>query len=683
MKVGLIGDNGFRAGAVSPEAAGAAAQAAAGVFGQVARAGQAVDDLGQDLIRRENALKDDESFRLGLTDARRRLQEAEGDVDNGMDWREALDKRRELVKEPEFMTPEAASRYSSSVEDLFQRGGEALEDRHRRLVAKRAKAAFAADWASAVESGDLDRVQDVLRSGVGVHVDAMRAARMFDSAKKQIGTLRAARDFDERPDQLAADLIDGKYNGMLSRTAIATYGRLLQDQAGVPTTVSLYDVTGMPLGEGGKRLYEQVLLEEPYDEDGEEGGPVGDGVDGFNGQGGQGVSRVAGRKKVEFKSGVADPVVDLIRVRAAEGRMPTTEEIGVTSMNEVLAADVSGLLKDGGVGSPSYMMFLGELKRRWKEHGVCNVFQDVMESTLENRVLAMQGKKTDRIGFDVDEVLKTMESTGEFVSADALRNLAWHSEALREFEVEKASVVNVNGEKKGEMARRGSGLELNVERWKKEAEIQSKRNVMEMKRWAVEWQAAHPGEKSSVRFVTAMREKAYRLTGRHASTLDFLLLQNGSEADAAKDDDADFVQRMKAQGALSELKKKALALPQPDERLSVRTKTMSVPVADARDPHVKAVWDEECFVVGEDHLARFPQLKGQFVPDVSFELSDGRVYRPQRVAVVPGNAFGFSRKAAIALRLVPGSKFKAAVRFDFPDKEKAEKEGRGKLFNKD
>lgn len=98
-------------------------------------------------------------------------------------------------------------------------------------------------------------------------------------------------------------------------------------------------------------------------------------------------------KKPEFRSGVADPVVDLMRIRAAEGQLPTTEEIGVTSMNEVLAADVSGLVKDGGVGSPSYMMYLGELKRRWKEHGVSNDFQEAMESTLENRVCPCRGRR--------------------------------------------------------------------------------------------------------------------------------------------------------------------------------------------------------------------------------------------------------------------------------------------------
>lgn len=691
MKIGLMGDNGFRAGAVSGQAAAAPALAAAGVFGQLARAGQAADSLGQDLMHKENVLRDDESFRMGLNAARGLISSAEEDIDNGGDWEEVLAKKRELVEEPEFMTPEAASRYRTSIEDLFQRGGELLKDRYQRVRAKRAKAAFSADWAAAVESGDMERVHSVLGSGVGVYVDGTKAARMLASAKRQIGTLKAAKDLGENPDQLAADLIDGKYEGMLSSTAIATYGRLLQGQSGVPTTVSLYDVTGMPLGEGGKMLYERVLLDEPFEDD-EEGGGVS-GEEGLRGQGGMeghvasgssvpGGSSSGRKKKPEFRSGVADPVVDLMRIRAAEGQLPTTEEIGVTSMNEVLAADVSGLVKDGGVGSPSYMMYLGELKRRWKEHGVSQNFQDSMESTLENRVLSMQGQKTDKIGFDVDDVVKTMEGTGEFVTADALRNLAWHSEALREFEIEKAGFVNGSGEKKAEMARRGSGLELNVERWKKEAEIQSKRNAMEMRRWAVEWQAAHPGEKSSVKFVTAMKEKTYKLTGRYASTLDFLLQQNDDQADAVKEDDTDFVRRNEAQKGLNDLKKKALSLPKPDERLSLRTKSMSVPVADARDPHVKAVWNDECFIVGEEHLGRFPQLKEQFVPDVSFELADGRVYRPRKVAVVPGNAFGFSRRAAIALRLVPGSKFKAAVRFDFPDKERAEKEGRKKLFDK-
>lgn len=689
MKVTLNGDNGYRAAAVNGQAAAAPALAAAGVFGQMGRVGQAVDNLGQDLMHKENVLRDDENYRMGLTEARGLLSSAEAEIDNGANWEEVLEKKRGLVKEPEFMTPEAASRYRTSIEDLFQRGGEVLKDRHQRVSAKRAKAAFSADWAAAVESGDMERVHSVLGSGVGVYVDGMKAARMLASAKKQIGTLRAAKDFEENPDQLAADLIDGKYQGMLSNTAIAAYGRLLQGQSGVPTTVSLYDVTGMPLGEGGRKLYDRVLLDEPFEDDEEESGMPGE--DGLNGQGGIQGNAVNGsfvpgtpssgrKKKPEFRSGVADPVVDLMRIRAAEGQLPTTEEIGVTSMNEVMAADVSGLVKDGGVGSPSYMMYLGELKRRWKEHGVSKEFQDSIESTLENRVLSMQGQKTDKIGFDVDDVVKTMEGTGEFVTADALRNLAWHSEALREFEIEKAGFVNGSGEKKAEMARRGSGLELNVERWKKEAEIQSKRNAMEMRRWAVEWQAAHPGEKSSVKFVTAMKEKTYKLTGRHASTLDFLLRQNGEQADAVKEDDTDFVQRNEAQKGLNDLKKKALALPKSDERLSVRTKTMSVPVADARDPNVKAAWNDECFIIGTEHLARYPQLKEQFVPDVSFELADGRVYRPQKVAVVPGSAFGFSRKAAIALRLVPGSKFKAAVRFDFPDKERAAKEGRKRLF---
>lgn len=690
MKIGLTGDNGYRAGAVSGQAAAAPASAMAGVFGQMARAGQAVDDLGQDLMHKENILRDDENYRMGLNAARGLLSSAEEEIDNGGDWEEVLAKKRELVEEPEFMTSEAESRYRSSVEDLFQRGGEVLKDRYQRVRAKRAKAAFSADWAAAVESGDMERVHSVLGSGVGVYVDGTKAARMLASAKRQIGTLKAAKDFAENPDQLAADLIDGKYQGMLSDTAIASYGRLLQGQSGVPTTVSLYDVTGMPLGEGGKKLYDRVLLDEPFEDDEESGGMPGE--DGLNGQGGlspgngstgfsvSGGSSSGKKKKPEFRSGVADPVVDLMRIRAAEGQLPTTEEIGVVSMNEVLAADVSGLVKDGGVGSPSYMMYLGELKRRWNEHGVSHDFQESMESTLENRVLAMQGQKTDKISFDVDDVVKTMEGTGEFITADALKNLEWHSTALREFQIEKAGLVGGSGDKKAEMARRGSGLELNVERWKKEAEIQSKRNAMEMRRWMLEWQAAHPGEKSSVKFVTAMKEKAYKLTGRHASTLDFLLRQNGDQADAVKEDDTDFVRRNEARKGLNDLKKKALSLPSPDERLSVRTKTMSVPVADARDPHVKAVWNDECFIIGEEHLARYPQLKEQFVPDVSFELADGRIYRPQKVAVVPGSAFGFSRKAAIALRLVPGSKFKAAVRFDFPDKERADKEGRKKIF---
>lgn len=689
MKVTLNGNNGYRAGAVNGQVAAGPALAAAGVFGQMGRVGQVVDNLGQDLMHKENVLRDDENYRLGLNAARGLLSSAEDEIDNGGDWEEVLAKKREEVEEPEFMTPEAASRYQTSIEDLFQRGGEVLKDRYQRVRAKRAKAAFSADWAAAVESGDMERVHSVLGSAVGVYVDGMKAARMLASAKKQIGTLRAAKDFEENPDQLAADLIDGKYQGMLSNTAIAAYGRLLQGQSGVPTTVSLYDVTGMPLGEGGKKLYDRVLLDEPFMENEEEGEMPGE--EGLNGQGGiqgnavngssvPGTSSSGRKKKPEFRSGVADPVVDLMRIRAAEGQLPTTEEIGVTSMNEVLAADVSGLVKDGGVGSPSYMMYLGELKRRWKEHGVSQNFQDSMESTLENRVLSMQGQKTDKIGFDVDDVVKTMEGTGEFVTADALRNLAWHSEALREFEIEKAGFVNGSGEKKAEMARRGSGLELNVERWKKEAEIQSKRNAMEMRRWAVEWQAAHPGEKSSVKFVTAMKEKTYKLTGRYASTLDFLLQQNDDQADAVKEDDTDFVRRNEARKGLNDLKKKVLALPKPDERLSVRTKTMSVPVADVQDPNVKAAWNDECFIIGTEHLARYPQLKEQFVPDVSFELADGRVYRPQKVAVVPGSAFGFSRKAAIALRLVPGSKFKAAVRFDFPDKERAAKEGRKRLF---
>lgn len=689
MKVTLNGDNGFRAGVVNPQAAAAPALASGEVFGQVARMGHAVDNLGQNLMQQENALRDDESYRLGLTHARGLLASAENEIDKGANWKDVLEKTRGRVKEPEFMTPEAASRFHSSIEDLFLRGGEVLKDRSQRLMAKRAKAAFAADWAAAVESGDMERVQSVLGSGVGTYVDGMKAARMLVSAKKQIGTARAANDFENNPDQLAADLIDGKYDGMLSHTAIASYGRLLQGQSGVPTTVSLYDVTGVPLGEGGRKLYERVLLDEPFEDDEEAAGMPGE--DALNGQGGiqgnaangsfvSGGSSSGKKKKPEFRSGVADPVVDLMRVRAAEGQLPTTEEIGMTSMNEVLASDVSGLVKDGGVGSPSYMMYLGELKRRWKEHGVSEDFMDSMESTLENRVIAMQRQKTDKIGFDVDDTLRTMEGTGEFVTADALHNLEWHSEALREFEIEKAGFVGGSGEKKTEMARRGSGLELNVERWKKEAEIQSKRNAMEMKRWAVEWQATHPGEKSSVKFITAMKEKAYKLTGRHPSTLDFLLRQNGEEADSVAGDDTDFTQRMKAQDALNTLREQALALPKPDERLSVRTKTMSVPVADARDPHVSPVWNDECFIIGENHLARYPQLKEQFVPDVSFELSDGRVYRPRKVAVVPGDAFGFSRKAAIALRLVPGSKFKAAVRFDFPDKERAGKEGRKKLF---
>lgn len=54
MKVGLMGDNGFRAGHVNGNAAAAPALATAEVFGQAAKIGRAVDDLGQDLMHKEN-----------------------------------------------------------------------------------------------------------------------------------------------------------------------------------------------------------------------------------------------------------------------------------------------------------------------------------------------------------------------------------------------------------------------------------------------------------------------------------------------------------------------------------------------------------------------------------------------------------------------------------------------------
>lgn len=656
------------------DAAASVGNAAAGLFGQVARLGQGVDVLGQNLLRQENLLRDDEAYRIGLSDARQVLQGVEADVDAGRDWRVSLEKRKGkiLEKSPEFMTPEAASRYRLELDDLFERGGSALEERQQRLVASRAKAAFSADWASAVGAGDLERMESVLGGGVGVYVDSGKAVRMMDSAKKRIGEQRAARDFEENPDQLTADLIDGRYEGLLSDTAIATYGRLLQGQGGVPTTVSLFDVTGMPLGEDGRRLYQQVLLDEPFEED-EEGGFM-PGEHNLNAQ------SSSGRKKAGFRSGVADPVVDLIRVREAEGRIPTTEEIGVVSMNEVLAADVSGFVKEGGVGSPSYMLYLGELKRKWRGYGVSQDYQNSMERTFENRVLAMQGRKLDRIGFDAADLLQTMEGAGEFVSADARQNEEWHRDSLREFEIEVAAGSTRKSADMVAQERRKGTLKLEVERWSREAEIQNKRNGMEMRRWAVEWQAAHPGEKNSMIFMSALKDRIYKLTGRNASTLEFLMRQNEVVADEGKKDDADFTQQSKAQGALDELKRRALALPKPDERLSVRTKSMRVPVADVQDPQVKAVWNEECFIIGQEHLARYPQLREQFVPDVCCELSDGRVYRPQRVAVVPGRAFGFSRRAAIALRLVPGSGFKAAVRFDFPDKERADMEKRARLF---
>lgn len=124
MKVGLMGDNGFRAGHVNGNAAAAPALATAEVFGQAAKIGRAVDDLGQDLMHKENVLRDDESFRMGLTNARGLIASAEQDIDNGADWEETLAKKRELVDEPEFMTPDAAVRYRAAIEDLFQRGGE-------------------------------------------------------------------------------------------------------------------------------------------------------------------------------------------------------------------------------------------------------------------------------------------------------------------------------------------------------------------------------------------------------------------------------------------------------------------------------------------------------------------------------------------------------------------------------
>lgn len=669
------------------DAAASVGNAAAGLFGQVARLGQGVDVLGQNLLRQENLLRDDEAYRIGLSDARQVLQGVEADVDAGRDWRVSLEKRKGkiLEKSPEFMTPEAASRYRLELDDLFERGGSALEERQQRLVASRAKAAFSADWASAVGAGDLERMESVLGGGVGVYVDSGKAVRMMDSAKKRIGEQRAARDFEENPDQLTADLIDGRYEGLLSDTAIATYGRLLQGQGGVPTTVSLFDVTGMPLGEDGRRLYQQVLLDEPFEED-EEGGFM-PGEHNLNAQ------SSSGRKKAGFRSGVADPVVDLIRVREAEGRIPTTEEIGVVSMNEVLAADVSGFVKEGGVGSPSYMFYLGELKRKWKGYGVSQDYQVAMQTSLDNRILAAVSLDGNRITFNADEVIKTMEAVGEFVSADARQNEEWHRESLREFEIGLAAGAARKSADMVAQERRKGTLKLEMERWSREAEIQNKRNGMEMRRWVVEWQATHPKEKNTMTFITAMQNKMRQMTGSTVSTLDLLRMEHernvkSQQANRAggleeySSERADNKRRKQAQAELNELNKKALALPKPEERLSLRSRSMSVPVADAQDPQVKSVWNEECFIIGQEHLARYPQLREQFIPDVSFELSDGRVYRPQRVAVVPGRAFGFSRRAAIALRLVPGSGFKAAVRFDFPDKERAEKSGRKRLFNK-
>lgn len=57
MKVGLMGDNGFRAGHVNGECGRRPALATPKYLDRRLKLGRAVDDLGQDLMHKENVLR--------------------------------------------------------------------------------------------------------------------------------------------------------------------------------------------------------------------------------------------------------------------------------------------------------------------------------------------------------------------------------------------------------------------------------------------------------------------------------------------------------------------------------------------------------------------------------------------------------------------------------------------------
>lgn len=639
MKYQTGGNSGYRLGGINLGAASASLQAEGKAWESVAQLGNTMAGIGADLVAKEHQMQDDDAFWGGS----KRLQELGNDVlkrsiGREEQYPELIKGMREAVAEdePVFHSPEVDQKFRQSREDFFLKLTDTLETNRQRAVAARARAGFEDNLEAAMDSGDAELIEKVVRGGVGVHIKPSRGARLIDQAYQEAQFRQASKEVEQNPEDFVANFNEGKYS-RLNQTQLAALSRSLAG-GWVPTTVT-------PLPGAGAGDLVAYGMGETDDAEADDASVAG-GNGSFSLSGGLAAGRAknggavggggAGRKKGAIRSGVASPVADVLRYGEFTGVMPSVEELNTTAWSEAETVDVSRFRRDQGTMGLEWMNWKAGREAEWAAAGVPKEVRDTLFKRVEQRIVP---------------AVKSVEWAGvyDFCKQNNLFNKKDY----------KTSYLTTPAGQRSSFIEGIGDCYVRKETNNPDAVKQAAENESVLRQYMTAYEESHP-EASAVDKLQAFKAKHRQLTGKDFPMLDYLQNTTARAAEQNRGEVlAELSRAEEAAAQLKKVKKQRLAV---DEAVRDRLETtLSVPRARLTVSDVA----EEVVVIGEDLLRDNPQFEKMGVPDVALKLPDGRVYRPAGVKIVPGAAIGLGRAAAVKLRVLKGQYLNCPMELKF------------------
>lgn len=638
-------DNGYRGVEVNPRVAGMVGEAQAGAFEQVSKFGAVGLDMGLKGMEIENELRDDENYRLGMRDVRTAIQNAEADVSRGMKWQDAVKKQKDALEEKEFRGYDTLQRFRWETEALWANAEAEFDEREKRELALRAKQAFDDDLAEALESGNYENLSRVINSGRGKYLTDKRANMMLSKGKKECLGMELSKLIDENPRE-ASRLIEAGYFNELGKSTLKNAGGVLMQnmQVNGADELTLFDVAGEGVVNGtvGRKISINKFLSETEN--------------GTN------------NKKVKIVSGVASPLVDMVRSYQAKGQLPTMESLVNVARVQLKAADLDNILADGGVTGLRYATYIGARKQEWADLGFSKEVISNLETQFANRVNARMLAGGDYFNFDVGKLLAKGKEQAVFVREATRKKVEEAEFAVKSAEVEKVNNKNRINKEAVELV---EGLKLELAGAKAVYEKENDENAYIIENRFNAWFLANPGT-SKLEQAKQLQSIIFGVTGQKYKLLDLLISENSVKSTVLLQSDKTV--EKSAREALDKLSKK-FDLPKKKEKLVMSTGKVTIPRA------VGNYGDKNALVIGRDLFKnRLPQLKGQYEPDVKIVMANGLIYRPEEIIFVDGDVFGLTSASAVQCGAVGGNYLQGQVVFDFPNEEDAKDRKVKKLF---
>lgn len=227
------GDSGWQAAMINPEAASAPLKAAADALGVVAKSAFGLADVEGNLLMQERRVEDDISYRGGLLNLKKRASEIETVMDDGGDWKAALErvKTESLENMPVFHDEYSAQKFTMERDATLEHLTGGLIEKDRKLKKERSRALFDESFTFALDdakkSGNWGEVERTIKSGVGKYYTKERAARMMVRAKEEVQDVNFAKRIGEDPRVALKDL-RGEYGATLDeKTRYAYEGKAM------------------------------------------------------------------------------------------------------------------------------------------------------------------------------------------------------------------------------------------------------------------------------------------------------------------------------------------------------------------------------------------------------------------------------------------------------------------------